>query len=82
MSDIPTVFITKDMIGGSLLETLAYTKIVPSKSEGRRLVQQGGILVNEKKVTDISATVKETDFRDGSMMLKRGKKKFYKITLK
>lgn len=81
ISDIPTVYITKDKIGGSLLETLVATKIVPSKSEGRRLVQQGGIVLNDKKVTDISATVKETDFRDGSLILRRGKKKFYKITV-
>jgi tyrosyl-tRNA synthetase len=81
MSDIPTVFITKDMIGGSLLETLVFTKIVPSKSEGRRLVQQGGIVVNEKKVTDIGTTIEETDFKDGSFILKRGKKKFYRISI-
>nr|WP_026883857.1 tyrosine--tRNA ligase [Clostridium akagii] len=81
MSDVPTVAITKDMMGGSLLDALVYTKIVPSKSEGRRLIQQGGIVVNDQKVTDVNATVKETDFKDGSMMLKRGKKKFYKITI-
>ncbi len=81
MSDIPTVFITKDMIGGSLLETLVFTKIVPSKSEGRRLVQQGGIVVNEKKVTDISATIEKMDFKDESLILKRGKKKFYRISI-
>jgi tyrosyl-tRNA synthetase len=82
MSDVPTVSITKDMVGASLLDILAYTKIVPSKSEGRRLVQQGGIVVNDEKVTDINAIVSNTDFKDGSFMLKRGKKKFYKITLK
>lgn len=81
MSNVPTVSITKDMIGGSLLDALAYTKIIPSKSEGRRLIQQGGIIVNDEKVTDVNASINEDDFKDGSILLKRGKKKFYKIVI-
>lgn len=81
MSNVPTVSITKEMLGGSLLDALAYTKIIPSKSEGRRLIQQGGIVVNEDKVTDVNAVISEDDFKDGSVLLKRGKKKFYKIVI-
>lgn len=81
MSNVPTVAITKEMFGGSLLDALAYTKIIPSKSEGRRLIQQGGIVVNDTKVTDVNALISEDDFKDGSVLLKRGKKKFYKIVV-
>lgn len=81
MSNVPTVAITKEMLGGSLLDALAYTKIIPSKSEGRRLIQQGGIVVNDTKVTDVNALISEDDFKDGSVLLKRGKKKFYKIVV-
>ena len=81
MSDVPTVSITRDMVGGSLLDVLAYTKIIPSKSEGRRLIQQGGIVVNEEKITDVNASINEEDFKNGSALLKRGKKKFYKIVI-
>ncbi|MFT8314562.1 MAG: tyrosine--tRNA ligase [Clostridium sp.] len=81
MSNVPTVAIAKEMLGGSLLDALAYTKIIPSKSEGRRLIQQGGIVVNDTKVTDVNAVISEDDFKDGSILLKRGKKKFYKIVV-
>ncbi|WP_010237599.1 tyrosine--tRNA ligase [Clostridium arbusti] len=81
MSNVPTVTITKDMVGGALLEALLYTKIIPSKSEGRRLIQQGGIVVNDAKITEVNAVLSEEDFKDGSVLLKRGKKKFYKIVV-
>jgi tyrosyl-tRNA synthetase len=69
------------MVGASLLDALVYTKIVPSKSEGRRLIEQGGIIINDEKVTDVKRLVIEEDFIDGSILLKRGKKKFYKIVI-
>ncbi|AGK96221.1 tyrosine--tRNA ligase [Clostridium pasteurianum] len=81
MSNVPTVSITKEMLGGPLLDALVYTKIIPSKSEGRRLVQQGGIVVNDTKITEVNALISEDDFKDGSVLLKRGKKKFYKIVV-
>ncbi|MDF2504283.1 tyrosine--tRNA ligase [Clostridium sp.] len=81
MSNVPTVTITKDMVGGALLEALLHTKIIPSKSEGRRLIQQGGIVVNDAKITEVNAVLSEEDFKDGSVLLKRGKKKFYKIVV-
>lgn len=81
MTSVPTVTITKEIVGESLLDALLYTKIIPSKSEGRRLIQQGGIVANDEKVTDINVVIKEEDFKDGSILLKRGKKKFYKIII-
>jgi tyrosyl-tRNA synthetase len=81
MSNVPTVSITKDMLGEALLDALVYTKIIPSKSEGRRLIQQGGIVMNDEKVSDVNAKIQESDFKDGSILLKRGKKKFYKIII-
>lgn len=81
MSNVPTVSIAKDMIGDTLLEVLAYTKIIPSKSEGRRLIQQGGIVVNDEKVSDVNAVISQENFKDGNVLVKRGKKKFYKIVI-
>jgi len=81
MSNVPTVAMTREMLEGSLLDALAYTKIIPSKSEGRRLIQQGGIVLNDEKVTDVNVIISESDFKDGSILLKRGKKKFYKIVI-
>ncbi|SMC28603.1 tyrosyl-tRNA synthetase [Clostridium acidisoli DSM 12555] len=81
MSNVPTVSITNDMVGGTLLDALVYTKIIPSKSEGRRLIQQGGIVMNDEKVLDVNAKIEKSDFKEGSALVKRGKKKFYKIVI-
>ena len=81
LDNVPTVKISKDDLGQGILEVIAKTKIVPSKSEGRRLIQQGGISVNGEKVTDPFFVVVEEMFEDGHMMVKRGKKNFYKVEI-
>lgn len=82
MSNVPTVEITNDMVGGKLLDILAGEKVVPSKKEGRRLIEQGGISINDEKVEDVNAVLSESDFKDGIVLLKKGKKKYYKIVIK
>ena len=81
MSNVPTVTVSRDVLGTSLLDVLANNKIVPSKSEGRRLVQQGGLSINGEKVVEVSRTLTEEDFKDGSALIKRGKKNYNKIEL-
>ena len=81
LDNVPTVTISKDDLGQGILEIIAKTKIVPSKSEGRRLVQQGGISVNGEKISDPFLPVIEEMFEDGHMMVKRGKKNFYKVEI-
>lgn len=82
LDDIPSVFISRDELNSSLLDVLASAKIVPSKAEGRRLIKQGGLTVNDIKVTDVNAVVTQDDFAGGSMMVRKGKKKYNKIILK
>ena len=81
MSNVPTASITKDKLNASILDVLVETKILPSKGEGRRLVQQGGLSVNDEKVTDASMIITGENFIDGSMMVKRGKKNYNRIVL-
>jgi len=81
MSNVPTVVINKDRIGTELLEVLVENKIVPSKAEGRRLIQQGGLSMNGEKVTDFKKIIIKEDFKDGSALIKRGKKNYHKIEL-
>ena len=81
LDNVPTVTISKDDLCQGILEIIAKTKIVPSKSEGRRLVQQGGISVNGEKISDPFLPVIEEMFEDGHMMVKRGKKNFYKVEI-
>ncbi len=64
-----------------VLELLTKTGLAPSKGEARRLVTQGGIAVGGEKVTDISASVKRDDFKDGELIIKKGKKIYHKAVL-
>ena len=62
-----------------LLDLLVITKLAASKSEARRLVTQGGVSVNDEKVTDPNMTV-EADAIKAGLKLKKGKKIFHKVT--
>ncbi|WP_315117885.1 tyrosine--tRNA ligase [uncultured Clostridium sp.] len=81
MSNVPTSCITRDKLNSSLLDILVETKIIPSKGEGRRLIQQGGLNVNDNKVTDVNLIITEKDFVDGTIIIRRGKKNYNRIVL-
>ncbi len=81
MSNVPTAAIASDMLGSSIVDILVAAKILPSKGEGRRLIQQGGLTVNNEKVTDVNMIVTEELFNEGSMLVKRGKKNYNKIVI-
>jgi tyrosyl-tRNA synthetase len=82
MSNVPTVTISKEEIGLPILDILASTKIVPSKKEARRLIEQGGLSINGEKVIEMTRALEEADFQDGSALIKRGKKNYNKIEVK
>ena len=79
MENVPTSTIGKDKIGAQILDILVENKIIPSKAEGKRLIQQGGLTLNDEKITDFSRVLNPEDIIDGSFMVKRGKKKFNRI---
>lgn len=64
-------------VGASILELLVDVGLAPSKSEARRLVEQGGISVDGNKVTDVKATVDNK-----TVVIQKGKKIFKKVILK
>jgi len=82
MSNVPTVTITKEEIGLLILDIMASTKILPSKKEGRRLIEQGGLTINGVKVDDVKRILNKEDFEDGAVLIKRGKKNYNKIEVK
>jgi len=82
MSNVPTVTITKEELGLPILDIMASTKILPSKKEGRRLIEQGGLTINGVKVDDVKRTLNEEDFQEGAVLIKRGKKNYNKIEVK
>ena len=55
--------------------------LVPSRSEVRRLVQQGGLTIADKKVEDLNLTISLDDLKKG-VIIKKGKKKFHKALVK
>ena len=65
-----------------ILDVMVKAKLAPSKGEARRLVQQGGVSVNDEKVADIAFTLTKDNFADGFVVVKKGKKVFHKIILK
>lgn len=66
--------------GIDIVTLLVDTKLAPTRSEGRRLVQQGGVTVNDVKVPAFDSVYGSKDFNeDGAFMIKKGKKGFYQI---
>ena len=83
--NMPTTEITAaDLTDGAIhiLDLMLKAGLIPSKGEGRRLVQQGGVSVDDAKVSDISKTFTAADFEKGHVIIKKGKKVFHKVVLK
>lgn len=74
--DMPTVAAET---GKKLLDVLTAGKVFASKSEGRRLIQQNGLSLNDAKVTDVDYILQDSDFKDGEAIVKKGKKKYFKL---
>ncbi len=80
---IPTTEISASELGEGLdiLTLMQTAKLIPSRGEGRRLVQQGGVKVNEKKVEAFDQVFGPADFVDGTLMIQKGKKGFHQFKL-
>ena len=76
VAEIDSADLTDGTIG--LLNLLVKAGLAPSVSEARRLVQQGGITVNDEKITDAKAQIK----LEGEMIVRKGKKAFKKVVVK
>ena len=72
---IPADELTDGAIG--ILPLIVKTGLAPSISEARRLVQQGGISVNDEKITDAKAQIKI----DGEVIIRKGKKVYHKAVI-
>ncbi|MDL2238206.1 tyrosine--tRNA ligase [Christensenellaceae bacterium OttesenSCG-928-K19] len=81
---IPTTEITKAQLAENdkVIDMMILTGLCKSRGEGRRLIAGGGVSLNGNKVTDEFASIADSDFEDGAVMLKKGKKVFHKVVLK
>ena len=80
--DMPTTTYAKADLdeGMDILTLLVETKLAPTRSEARRLVQQGGVTVNDVKVTDVYQKFTTSDMdADGALVLRKGKKAYHKV---
>lgn len=82
MENVPTVDMDESLLGCSIVELLVDLRILSSKSEARRLIQQNGLTVNDEKVTDTKLVITKDSFKEGKMLIRRGKKKYNRIILK
>ena len=82
-ANMPSTDLTKEELGEGIqiLDLLVKCELISSKGEGRRLITQNGISVNDAKVTDIFLEIKEDDFTDNELVIKKGKKVYHKINL-
>ena len=63
------------------MELLTACKLIPSRSEGRRLIQQGGVMVDGEKVTSLDTSLTAQQLSGEGVVIKKGKKVFHKAYL-
>ncbi len=65
--------------GINIMDLVVKTNFIQSKSEARRLIQQGGLCVNDQKITDINYSVSRETLTENYILVKKGKKNFLKV---
>ena len=81
LDNAPTVIISREMIGSKLVDVLAAAGIFASKGEGRRLIQGGGLYVADVKVADPEYVLGVDLFDGNSVLIRKGKKSYYRLML-
>ena len=82
-SDMPTTTLAdEDFTDGKItvIDLLVKSKLCGSKSDARRMIQQGGVFLGDEKVPDVSASVPAENFEGDGVILRKGKKTFHKFT--
>ena len=82
-ADMPSTVLDPALVGETgigILDLLTAAGLVPSKGEGRRLIQQGGIALEGEKVTDPMSVVSRDRLEQG-VVVKKGKKVYHKVSL-
>lgn len=77
--NMPTIQLTAENEDQKLLDILVGAQVFESKGEGRRLIKQNGLSLNDAKVADPDYVLTDGDFTDGEAIVRKGKKKFYRL---
>ncbi len=79
--DMPTIEVAVSSLPTSLLDVLSSAKVFASKSEARRMFQQNGVYLNDNSDLGIDYQLTEADFSNNEAIVRRGKKKFFRLQL-
>lgn len=81
--NIPTSELAKAELGDSMtiIDLMVKTGLIKTKSEGRRLIEQSGVSINDNVISGVNATISEVDFVDNKLMIKKGKKIYHRVKL-
>jgi tyrosyl-tRNA synthetase len=85
LANVPTTEMDRSVFEGEGMGLVALIKelgLVPSNGEGFRTIEQGGLTVNDVKIEDKKTQVTLDMFKDGSLLIKKGKKKFHRVIVK
>ena len=83
LDNVPTFEIQKsDVNEKTIIDILTECKLCPSKSESRRMIEGGGVTINDEKVCDIKEVIKDSHIENGYALLRKGKKNYMKIIVK
>lgn len=84
MDLVPSTELEKDKLeeGINIIDVLVASELVASKGEGRRLINQGGLTLNDEKINSIEYVVNQDDFKENEAMLKKGKKTYHRLIMK
>lgn len=82
-AEVPGTVITAQQFAehSTVLDLLCLVGLIPSRAEGRRLIQQGGIYIQDQRIDAIDHPVGPQDLRAGSLMIRKGKKVYHKVTV-
>ena len=79
---MPSIELSKTLLNINIINLLVESGLVTSKSEARRLIEQNGISLNQKKISSVEHIITDKDLKDNSLILQKGKKVFLKIIFK
>ena len=83
LDNVPTLDLNVDKLDTmTIVDIITEGKLCSSKSESRRMIEGGGITLNDEKVTDIHKTISKSDLKEDYVILRRGKKNYLKVVFK
>jgi tyrosyl-tRNA synthetase len=81
-SAVPSRAVSAGDLGKGIpaIDLFALTDLCASKGDARRLITQGGAMVNDRKIDGLETVIDSSWLRDGELLLKAGKKRYFRIT--